>query len=327
MHLHSSMLPYLAVLIAVVIFVQGGNLLISGLNGGKDKAVSRRLRGLGAPQREASEDPLRRKSLSAGKSPWLTSILESVSLRSFDRFISTSGIRMTTERVLFLMIVGSAAIFELLDIFGHYGLLICAAGGFIGAIVFPLWLIYRIRRRRLAQVTAQMPDAIDMLVRSMRAGHPVATGVGLVAQEMLPPIGIEFADAFDEMSYGSDLRQALEKMAQRLRIDEINYMVAAIRIQSSTGGNLAEVLNSLSNIMREKKKLRARVKALSAEARFSGIILSALPVFAVVVLLLGNPHYYDIAQTHGSLKIILGAAATLMVVGVLLIRKFVNIRI
>jgi tight adherence protein B len=129
------------------------------------------------------------------------------------------------------------------------------------------------------------------------------------------------------MSYGMDLRQAFEKMSQRLGLIEINYMIAAMRIQSSTGGNLAEVLSALSNVMREKVKMKAKVKALSAEARFSGLILAALPVLVVLALVLMNPHYYDAAETSDLLKAILAGAAALMLVGIFLVRKFVNIRI
>jgi tight adherence protein B len=189
-----------------------------------------------------------------------------------------------------------------------------------------LWIVY-IRRRRMLRITAQLPDALDMLVRSLRAGHPVATGVGLVAREMNPPIATEFGAVFDEMSYGVDLRQAFEKMSQRLRIIEIDYMIAAMRIQSSTGGNLAEVLGALSNVMREKVKLKAKILALSAEARFSGVVLAALPILVVIALFLLNPHYYDIAKDHPVLKWILGAAAGEMLVGIVLVRKIVHIRV
>jgi tight adherence protein B len=124
-----------------------------------------------------------------------------------------------------------------------------------------------------------------------------------------------------------DLRQAFEKMGQRLGLLEIHYMIAAMRIQSTTGGNLAEVLPALSNVMREKIKLKAKVKALSAEARFSGMILAGLPIVVVLVLVIMNPHYYDLAKTNDVLKSILAAAAALMLLGIFLIRKFVNIRI
>jgi tight adherence protein B len=327
MQFDTTMLLYAAVLLAVVAFVLGLYLFLSSLGGGEGEIVGRRLDDLSKMGWKQQKHLLRRKSLSAGKSPWLAAILETASLRSLDNLIATSGIRMSTERVLFFTVIGAAVIFEMLQVVGGYNLIVCAAGGLMLGIVAPLaWIIYA-RRRRLARITAQLPDAIDMLVRSMRAGHPVATGVGLVGREMQPPIGTEFGRVFDEMSYGMDLRQAFEKMSQRLGLIEINYMIAAMRIQSTTGGNLAEVLAALSTVMREKKKLRSKVKALSAEARFSGLILAGLPIVVVVVLIFLNPHYYDLAKTNDFLKGILAGAAALMLLGIFLVRKFVNIRI
>lgn len=326
MQFDTTMILYGAVVAAVIAFVLGLYLFVASL-GGESQIVGRRLGDLSKTAWEQPKQLLRRKSLSSGKSPWLAAILETASLRSLDVLVTTSGIRMPTERILFFAVIGTAVIFELLDIVGGYSLIICAAGAFVLGILAPLGWIIRVRRRRLARITAQLPAAIDMLVRSMRAGHPIATGVGLVAREMRAPIGTEFALVFDEMSYGMDLRQAFEKMGQRLGLLEIHYMIAAMRIQSTTGGNLAEVLAALSNVMREKIKLKAKVKALSAEARFSGLILAGLPIVVVLVLVIMNPHYYDLAKTNDVLKGILAAAAALMLLGIFLIRKFVNIRI
>jgi tight adherence protein B len=327
MQFDPTMLVYGAVILASIAFVAGLYFLVAGLRGSDAEIISRRLDDLSNLAAEQRKYLLRRKSLSDGKSAWLAALLETASLRSFDTLVATSGITMSTDRILFLAVIAAAVIFELLDLVGGFSLIICAAGGLLLGVAAPLLWIINLRRRRMARITAQLPDAIDMLVRSMRAGHPVATGVGLVAREMDAPIGTEFARVFDEMSYGMDLRQAFEKMSDRLGLLEINYMIAAMRIQSTTGGNLAEVLAALSSVMREKIKLKAKVKALSAEARFSGIILSALPIVVVLLLLYMNPHYYDLAQTSDLLTGILAAAAVLMFVGIILIRKFSTIRI
>ena len=326
MQFDPTMILYAAVVAAVIAFVLGLYLFVASL-GGEQEIVDRRLGDLSKGSREQAKQLLRRKSLSAGKSPWLAVILETASLRSLEKLVATSGIRMSTERILFFAVIGTAVIFELLEVFGGYSPIICAPIAFVLGILGPLGWIVRARRRRLAVIATQLPAALDMLVRSMRAGHPVATGVGLVGREMHPPIGTEFGLVYDEMSYGMDLRQAFEKMSQRLGLIEINYMIAAMRIQSSTGGNLAEVLAALSNVMREKVKMKAKVRALSAEARFSGMILAALPVLVVAGLVVMNPHYYDSAKENDVLKGILAGSAALMLIGIFLVRKFVNIRI
>jgi tight adherence protein B len=322
--MEGSIIVDAAAVAAVGAFVAGLYFFLSALRGGDQTIVERRLGDLGKPDWKMPQ--LRRRSLSRGKSPWLAAILESASLQSFDSLVATSGMRISTERILFIAVVSTAVIFELLDVVGHYNLVVCAAAALLLGVGGPLLWIVTIRRRRMARIVAQLPDALDMLVRSVRAGHPVPTGVGLVAREMNAPIATEFAAVFDEMSYGIDLRQAFEKMSQRLRIIEIDYMIAAMRIQSSTGGNLAEVLAALSRVMREKVKLKAKILALSAEARFSGLVLAALPILVVTALYLLNPHYYDIAQDHPPLKWILGGAALDMVVGIVLVRNIVHIR-
>jgi tight adherence protein B len=166
-----------------------------------------------------------------------------------------------------------------------------------------------------------------MLVRSLRAGHPVMTGINLVAQEMPDPIGTEFGLVFDEMSYGLDIRESLEKMASRLKVLEIDYMVVAIRVQQGTGGSLAEILTSFVSVMRQRQLLHAKVKAVSAEARLSAKILGGLPIVVVGAITLINPHYYDEAKTNPGLAYVLGGAALLALTGILLLRRVTNIRV
>ena len=150
------------------------------------------------------------------------------------------------------------------------------------------------------------------------------TGIGMIAEEMPNPIGAEFSIVYDEMAYGLDLRQALEKLGDRLRHHVIDYLIVAMRVQHGTGGNLAEVLTSLSDVLRERLRLQGKVKALSAESRLSGKLLSGLPVLVVLVLAYINPHYYDEAWTNMYLASILAGAGGLLLLGILLLRRFVN---
>jgi tight adherence protein B len=129
------------------------------------------------------------------------------------------------------------------------------------------------------------------------------------------------------MSYGLDFKDALEKMGKRVPLRDINYMIVAMRIQHSTGGSLAEILTSLASVIRARQNLFGKVRALSAESRFAGKILGGMPFAVVGVLLLMNPHYYDDAKTSTGLAITLGVAAFLAVIGVLGMRKVVNIRV
>ncbi len=328
MQLDTTILLYAVILIGVMAFVEGIYFLVLDLKGGASKAVNRRLRVIAQePDRQAAYDLLRSKSLGEGASPWLSSILNSDPVRAFDNLVATSGVSQSTERVLIYMTAAAVAAFWGLRVIGGFDFYLCAIGGAALGIGVPLLILRRVRRARLARISSQLPDALDMLVRSLRAGHPIATGMDLISREMPDPIGSEFGLVFDGMSYGLDLRGALDKMSQRLNIVEVNYMSAAMRIQHGTGGNLAEVLGALASVMRERAKLYAKIKALSAEGRLSGKILAALPVVVVSGLLLISPHYYDAAKTSPGLAIFLGVAAALAVLGVVLLRTFVNFRV
>lgn len=324
----TSDLLYPAILIGVMAFVEGLYLLVTDMRGGADKQVNRRLRVMAreADQR-AAYDLLRPKALGEGASPWLLSILNSGAVRSLDRLIATSGIRLTTERTILFMVVGFAGVFAALDVGLRLDIFSSAVGGAVLAFGVPLFIISRIRRHRIMKFSAQLPDAIDMLVRSLRAGHPIPSGISLVAREMPDPIGSEFGLVFDGMAYGMELRNALQKMADRLALFEVDYMVVAMRIQENTGGNLAEILGSLASVIRERMNLRAKVRALSAEGRLAGKILSALPIAVVAGLLLINPHYYDAAKSSTGLAATLAFAVGLAIFGVVLLRRFVNIRV
>jgi tight adherence protein B len=166
-----------------------------------------------------------------------------------------------------------------------------------------------------------------MFVRSLRAGHPVPGAIRLVANEMPAPLGTEFGIVFDGITYGLDLREALQRMTRRIPAAEVSYLAGTIRIQHAAGGSLATVLSSLAHVMRERLKLELKVKALSAESRFSGKILAAIPFAVVVVILMRNPGFYAEASTNTGLALILYFAVFLVFVGIYLLRRIVNIRV
>jgi tight adherence protein B len=255
---------------------------------------------------------------------WLARLFTTSPIRWFDNLVISSGMGGSPDKVMLWMTIVSAVILVALSFSLHWPFLWCLGAGVILGVALSIWFLIQIRRRRLAQISNQLPDALDMLVRSLRAGHPVSTGIGMIAEEMPDPIGGEFAMVYDEMSYGLDLRQALEKMGDRLQHHVIDYLIVAMRVQYGTGGNLAEILSSLSDVLRERLRLQGKVKALSAESRLSGRILSILPVAVVVLLAYINPHFYDDAWTNSTLASVLMGAGALLVLGILLLRHFVN---
>lgn len=160
------------------------------------------------------------------------------------------------------------------------------------AIVLPLLFLRRARSRRIARFAKQLPDALDMIVRSLRAGHPTSVSVSLVAREMPDPIGTEFGIASDEITFGLSLEQAMRKLSERVGFEGLHLLTVSLSIQAKTGGNLTDILSNLSKVLREREKLRLKIKALSAEGRVSAIIISVFPFLMFALLWLIAPSYY-----------------------------------
>jgi tight adherence protein B len=323
-----SLLPYVIAAIAGVAFFEGIYFLLFDTSGRSRRMVDRRLTSTGPiPQNAGAADLLRRRPYTFGMSPWAMRLFSTSPVRWFDDLVMSSGISGSPDRTMLQMMIATVSVAAALSVFLGWSPLGSIPTGIGVGVVVPIWILRMARRRRLERITAQLPDALDMLVRSLRAGHPVSTGIGMIAEEMPDPIGREFAIVFDEMSYGLDLREALEKLGDRLGHYVIDYLIVAMRVQYGTGGNLAEILNSLSDVLRERLKLQSKVKALSAEARLSGKILSGLPVVIVIALIFINPHYYDAAWTNKTLAAVLIGAAAALVSGIFLLNRFVkNIR-
>jgi tight adherence protein B len=287
--------------------------------------IRRRLEQISAG--DPAGDMLRRRMLGENLSPWLAAMLDSAPVRWFDRLVITSGSRIPTERVLLTMVL----VFTPLLGFARLAFGIGSAGSFAiamaGAYVLPVWFLILRRDRRLARMVLQLPEAIDVLVRSLRAGHPVQAGVRMIAAEMADPIRGEFRLAADIMTYGLDIKSAFERMERRIPLQEFRYMAAAIRIQYETGGNLADILASLSSVMRERLKLRLKVKALSSEARLSGRILALVPFVVTAFVNYFNPSYYADVPHNPVLAFFLVVAALLVLAGILMMRRMTQIQL
>ncbi|HEV2550072.1 MAG TPA: type II secretion system F family protein [Stellaceae bacterium] len=265
---------------------------------------------------------LRRKTLADGVGPWLGELAH-----DFENLVLISGSGWSPTVWLCAMAGTTAFVMLLVYFLLAAAPLLALLAGIVAGVLLPLLVLTMLRRRRLAKLALQLPDALDMLVRSLRVGHPIPIGIEGVANEMPNPIGGEFRRVFDSMAYGLDLKDALEHMSDRLRVPEVRYMVAAIRIQYATGGNLADVLASLAEVMRERVRLKAKVRAITAETRLSGNIMSVMPFVLVGGMFWLRPELYEDVPKSVALQIIMGAAAALLAIGIVLMRRIVNIRV
>ena len=193
--------------------------------------------------------------------------------------------------------------------------------------LFPLmWLVFR-RKRRLAKFAAQLPEALELVARALRAGHSLAAGLNLVASEMSEPIGKEFGAAFEEQNLGIPMEEALENMTERVPNLDLKFFATAVILQRQTGGDLAEILDKIGHLIRERFQIWGQVQALTGEGRLSGVVLLALPPALFVVVYKMNPDYLMLLFTDELGKKMLVGGVVMQLLGALAIRKIVNIRV
>lgn len=191
----------------------------------------------------------------------------------------------------------------------------------------PLLWLKILRSRRQKKFGAQFPDALDIIVRSLRAGHPVPVAITMVGRELPDPCGTEFGIVADEVTYGADLESAMRNLYFRVGQDDLPLFVTAVAIQGSTGGNLGEILQNLSSVIRLRFKMRRKVRALASEGRASAMILASLPVVIFGIINLVAPDFYASVWHHDMTKIALASAAGWMGVGILIMYRMVNFKI
>src|SRR5262249_19034639 len=200
-------------------------------------------------------------------------------------------------------------------------------GGLLGGAGLLVLFLSAMRNRRHRKLREQLPEATDILVRSLRAGHPVASAIRLVAGDLPDPIGTEFAIVADEMTYGLDLETAMDNLGSRVGQQDLALIIIAARIQTSTGGNLAEILSCMAKVVRESLKLRMKVKALSAEGRWSAIILSILPFALFGVLAAVAPRFYGDVWDEPIVPVVLAASVAWLMVGNIVMFRMVRFEI
>lgn len=188
------------------------------------------------------------------------------------------------------------------------------------------WLFWR-RKRRLRQFAGQLPDALEMMGRALRSGQSLATAFSMIANEVAAPLGKEFERVFEEQNLGIPLEQSLESMTERVPNLDLKFFSTAVILQRQTGGDLAEILDKISHLIRERFQIWGQVQALTGEGRLSGVVLMGLPVVLFLVVYKLNPDYVMVLFTEPMGKKMLGWAIVLQVLGALVIRKIVNIKV
>ena len=297
------------------------------------KAINLRLKLIGQGRSTGQALSLLKRADSA-LPRWLPGRVRKLGSR-FERMLSTAQMTIATPRLMLILLLAPAVIlFAILIVMGATGTPVGVGRIFLlgtfsivlGSFIPILFLQMRGNRMR-RKMQEQFPVALDVFVRGLRAGHPVASALDLLTVEMPDPIGTQFGMVVDEVTYGAELRDALHSMAERWDLADMRMFVVSLSVQNETGGNLAEILENLSKVIRDRQAMMLKVRALSSEGRMTAVVLTALPIMAFTALLVFNPKFYlevadDPAFIPGFMSLVV-----LYLIGFFTIRRMVDIKV
>lgn len=280
----------------------------------KGRVVSRQERlSISADYKPLSEIPALAAAL--GRSRSLTRVPQDL--------IDKSGVRLTVGAFYLLSAFLAAAAFTALRFLGSPGVVSLLVGGAAACIPY-LYLRYKVDKR-MSRFEELFPEALGLIVRALRAGHAFTTGLGMAAEEMDDPVGPEFRILYDQQNFGMPLEDALRQMAERVPLIDVKFFVTAVLTQRQAGGNLAEVLENLIAVVRDRFKVKRQVRTVTAHARISGLVLMLLPPTCAVLLLIIAPAHMRLLWTDSIGLRMLTLGIVLQVVGVVAIRRIIRI--
>jgi tight adherence protein B len=258
--------------------------------------------------------------------PWINRLLLRIEVAPrLHRLLIQAGVKWTASGFLLL----SACCFAIPAALAHLrsgNVLLAILVGLLVSCA-PLAFVFRKRTQRLHRFEEQFPQALDLMVGALRAGHSIVAALSLVAHESADPIGGEFQICFDEQNYGLELRTAMDNLVGRIPLQDLRIVITAILIQRESGGNLAEVLDKASYVIRERFRLKRQVRVHTAQGRLTGWILSFLPLALGIGLYFINPHTMSILWTRAVGVKLLYASAAMTFTGAMIIRKIVNMEV
>ena len=241
------------------------------------------------------------------------------------RLIEQAGIRTTTTTIVVASLVSACAFWFIVVLFVHAPF----SGPVSACLGFSLPTLWLTRRRavRIRKFEEQFPEALDMLSRAMRAGHAFQTALGTAGEELAEPVGAELKKVFDQQNFGLPLNDALRELAERIPLVDVKFFVTAIAIQRESGGNLAEILDNLAHVVRERFKVQRQVRTHTAHGRFTGFVLLALPAGLAVALSFIAPDQMNLLFTEPMGRMMIGVAIVMQTVGFFWIRKVIKIEV
>lgn len=311
---------------AVILLVEGGYLWWNSTHGGEAKRISRRLRLMSGGVEGGSGEVSILKQRRYSKNDGIDKLLHKMRIaNAIDRLILQAGVRWSVSQ----FIAASAALLlsgcVMVLVWGMPLLAELVIIAFLTCI--PYAMLRRARRQRLIKIEQQLPEAADFIARALRSGHSFTNVLQMVGSELPEPLCGEFRAAHEEINYGVPLNEALHNLADRIPLTDLRYLVIAVLIQRESGGNLAEILHNISHIIRERLKLIAQVRVLSAEGRMSAWILGLLPFIVILLMSMTSPQYISLLWTDPTGVKLLWFGAGMILIGVLWLRRVIHIRV
>ncbi len=315
-------LIYILIFVAVLALVQGVYLVIFGKSISMDGKVNRRLEMLEkGGNREQVLEQLRKE---------MTQHMRSQSIPIYSILADKAqkaNIVFTPFQLILIMIVLSVAAYFMLTFLTGVGfavrILVAVMMGVGGVYVW----VSRTATKRMKMMGEQLPDAVELMVRSLRVGHPFSSAVSIVASEVPDPLGTEMGIISDETAYGRDMGETLKAMAERLDNQDLRFLAVAVTIQQTSGGNLAEILDGLAKVVRARFRLFRRVAAITAEAKWSGNLLSGFPIIALLGINIVRPNYFDEVMKSPLFIPACLVIAFFLVMNIIVMRALVDIKV
>ena len=314
----------LGIFITTVLLVQGGYSAFQRLKTSEARNIRKRLRTLSYKEFDSDKniDILRKKMLS--EIPWLNRFLFKLDwVHRMSIIMDQANIKYSLGLFVLLSLFLMAATFFSVSLITANYLASIPLAIFIGII--PFFYIILKKQQRMKKFERQLPEALSLIARALKAGQAFPSGLKMVADEFDDPIGTEFKETLDEINFGVSVTDALKALSSRIECTDLKFFVISVIIQKESGGNLAEILENIAGIIRERFKIQGRIQSLAAEGKLSAYILVALPFVIALVFLIINPEYIKLLLSDIIGEIMIIFAIVMMSIGILVMRKMIRI--
>lgn len=318
---------FLIILVPLAILIVGAALIMS--NSMRKREVSQMktlVTGQGLPNAQGSAEAatLIKSEQQSGREKFANMIYGQNLTEKLRTYIEQAGLDWDPARTLYLALIFAVVGFNVFWYAVPRGKPISPLGVVIG-LGLPFFYIYQKRSRRLYKFEAQFPDSLEFVSRAMRSGNAFSVALEMLHKEFDPPLCDEFRRTFDEQNLGLPLEVALERLGTRVPLLDVHFFVSAVQLQKRTGGNLAALLENLAYLMRERFKLRGRIRAISAHGRISGLVLAMIPICVAILMFFTNPDYIMFFLDDPDGKIMMAVCIVLMLLGFITMKKITDL--